>query len=363
MATVRIQSADGVEATDQFFAARGGKTLAETSTDRPLVGLFHVPSSPASEEVVARRCSKNAVEIHCHGGTASVARILETFQALGYEAISWNEWIEIQQAQTPASVGSTRTEAYRDLARAQTELTASLLLDQYHGALDQEMEQIHQTADPTEKQRRVEVLLDRATWGIHLTRPWQIVLAGSPNVGKSSLLNRLLGYDRAITDATPGTTRDLVRAQTVFGGWPVELIDTAGLREGEHPVEQIGVELARGQLQSADLVLLLLDATRPPMEEEIGDRQQAIGDRAKILVVRSKADLAESRDEWGTFAETDLAADAIDTSATTGEGVEPLIAMIESRLFPTLPEPGTPIPWTERQIAVIRAMMVGRSSC
>lgn len=391
VATVRIEGPDCVATVDRFFASRSGKRLAETPTDRPLVGHFHAPTSPVSEEVVARRCPEycnqetyeqgSAVEIHCHGGTASVSRIVEMFQESGYESISWNEWADFGSGWAESCSGrtescsgrtgqkpdqdredqsSTRVEAYRDLARAQTELTASLLLDQYHGALDRELCLIDQSDDPAEKKRRLEVLLDRATWGIHLTRPWQIVLVGSPNVGKSSLMNRLLGYDRAIIDATPGTTRDLVRAQSVFGGWPVELIDTAGLREGDHPVEQLGVKLALAQLQSADLVLLLLDATRPPTEEELSlikRLEDHTSPRSLFLPVRSKADLVEDRLAWGPFAETTLAANAIDTSATSGEGVNRLIAAIESHLFPLLPDPSRPIPWTERQIAILVDMV------
>lgn len=353
VATVRVEGLDCVATADRFFTARSGIKLAETPSDRPVVGHFHSATSPAAEEVVVCRRGGGAVEIHGHGGTASVARILGAFQESGYKILSWDEWTN-QNSPSPI-----RAEAYRDLARAQTELTASLLLDQYHGALESELDRIEQCDDPAEKRRRLETLQDRATWGIHLARPWQVVLAGSPNVGKSSLMNRLLGYYRAITDATPGTTRDVLRASTVFGGWPVELIDTAGLREGEHPVEQLGVERALAQLQSADLVLLLLDATRPPNDEELRllgrHEKNRSSCRPLFLPVRSKSDLVESRDAWGPFAETPLGIEAIDTSAASGEGIDRLIERIESRLFPRLPEPGAAIPWTQRQISEIEA--------
>lgn len=353
VATIRVEGPDCAATVDRFFTSRSGKTLSDTPTDRPSVGHFHAPTSPAAEEVVARRCSDRAAEIHCHGGTASVSRIIETFQDADHTSISWGEWTD--QEQKPKIPSPIRAEAYRDLARAQTELTAAILLDQYHGALDRELDLIDQCIDPVEKKKRLDTLLSRATWGIHLTRPWQIVLAGSPNVGKSSLMNRLLGYDRAITDPTPGTTRDLLRAPTVLAGWPVELIDTAGLREGDHPVEQLGVQRALAQLQSADLILLLLDATRQPTAKElllVGTPQQS----PLVLPIRSKSDLATTRDLWGPFAQTPTATTAIDTSVTTGHGIDRLISTIESHLFPPLPPPSTPIPWTDRQIETIRTM-------
>ncbi|MGD9127410.1 MAG: GTP-binding protein [Planctomycetia bacterium] len=352
VATVRVEGPDCVATADRFFIAHNKKTLADTPTDRPAVGHFHSPSSPAAEEVVARRCSPRAVEIHCHGGTASVSRIVATFEAEGYTPITWSEWIE---RETPNLI---RAEAYRDMAGAKTELTATLLLYQYQGALDREMEQIRQIDDPIERHERLRTLYDRSAWGAHLVRPWQIVLAGSPNVGKSSLMNRLLGYERTITDPTPGTTRDLIRGPSVLAGWPVELIDTAGLRDGDHPVEQQGVERALGQLQVADLVLLLLDATRPPTDDEVALLNSLAEQHSvRFLVVRSKSDLAPTRDPWGPFADTPAATRAIDTSATTGDGLDDLTAAIQSFLLPPTPPAATPIPWTAAQIQAICAAL------
>ena len=99
--------------------------------------------------------------------------------------------------------------------------------------------------------------------GLRLIAGWRVVLAGRPNVGKSRLLNALTGYDRAIVDATPGTTRDVVTARTALDGWPVELADTAGLRPSDDPIEASGVALARARQGEADLVLVVLDRSEP----------------------------------------------------------------------------------------------------
>src|SRR5690606_16577637 len=92
-----------------------------------------------------------------------------------------------------------------------------------------------------EARRRLAALVDRAPLGLHLTRPWHVALAGAPNVGKSSLLNAVLGYGRAIVFDQPGTTRDVLDAVTAIDGWPVRLTDGAGLRESVDALEAAGV--------------------------------------------------------------------------------------------------------------------------
>ena len=100
--------------------------------------------------------------------------------------------------------------------------------------------------------------------GRHLTRPWQVVIAGAPNVGKSSLANALAGYQRAVVSEIPGTTRDLVTTEIALEGWPVELIDTAGLREPGEDLESQGIERALTAAGSADVCLWVLDSSAQP---------------------------------------------------------------------------------------------------
>ena len=97
--------------------------------------------------------------------------------------------------------------------------------------------------------------------GLHLTTPWRVVLAGAPNVGKSSLMNAIAGYQRAIVSPTPGTTRDVVTVTTAIDGWPVQLADTAGLRETQDELESAGVALADAAIGEADLVIVVSDAS------------------------------------------------------------------------------------------------------
>ena len=133
----------------------------------------------------------------------------------------------------------------------------------------------------------IEALLAHAATGLHLTRPWQVVVAGRPNVGKSSLINAIAGYQRAIVHSTPGTTRDVVSVQTAMDGWPVEISDTAGLRETREEIEQTGINLARQKILAADLVVLVFDNSLP-----WSDQDQALVDSyPTALCAYNKGDL------------------------------------------------------------------------
>jgi tRNA modification GTPase len=145
----------------------------------------------------------------------------------------------------------------------------------------------------------------------------RLAIVGRPNVGKSSLFNRLLDRERAIVTATPGTTRDLVTDRLSLGGIPVELVDTAGLREAKSEAEVIGIRKSREALAEADLVLVVLDASVPLRDDE----QQLIASLSgrRALVVRNKSDL-----NTGADVPPDLPIVSVTTSALTGEGVQTL---------------------------------------
>ena len=135
---------------------------------------------------------------------------------------------------------------------------------------------------------------DWLTWaefGLHLTQPWRVVLAGRPNVGKSSLINAILGYTRSVVFDQPGTTRDVVSAPTAIDGWPIELSDTAGLRESADPIESAGVERARATLGAADLAIVLVDISQPASQSD----RAIIAEHPRALVVAHKCDLAPTR--------------------------------------------------------------------
>jgi small GTP-binding protein len=140
---------------------------------------------------------------------------------------------------------------------------------------------------------KIAALLDTARWAKHLVSPWHIVLAGLPNAGKSSLLNALVGYERAIVFAQPGTTRDVVTAAAAYDGWRWELRDTAGLRATDDPLEAAGIERTDAMLAASDVTVLVIDGTRPWSESETLRRAHP-----RAICVRNKSDLWTGNVAW-----------------------------------------------------------------
>lgn len=336
VATLLVEGPGARDAVSAHFRAAGGRALALCRADRPVFGRF---GPGPGEEVVVHAASEESVEIHCHGGYAALARLSEILVGSGCRKVDWREWAR-RHHEDPITA-----EARIALADARTERTAAILLDQYHGALRQAIERIRQLLGErklTEAQNELATLLDRAPLGRHLADPWQVVLAGPPNVGKSSLINALVGYQRAIVHPTPGTTRDVVTAVTAMEGWPVELSDTAGLRSGEQPVEQAGIALAREKLAAADLAILVFDAGQAWSEAE----DALLNLRPDAVVVHSKCDLPHN---------TAARPAGLETSAVRGDGIEELVTTIAHRLVPAPPPAGAAVPFTEEQVDALRA--------
>src|SRR5207248_2181626 len=154
------------------------------------------------------------------------------------------------------------------LADAATVRTAAVVLDQASGTLRRALQGLFAHLEAAEYEQYAARLSELRRWqrlGEHLTTPWRVVLAGAANVGKSSLLNALAGYQRSIVAPTPGTTRDVVTATLAIDGWPVEVCDTAGLRSAGEVLEGQGIEQARDAAATADLCLWLLDASCEPV--------------------------------------------------------------------------------------------------
>jgi len=165
-----------------------------------------------------------------------------------------------------------------------------------------------------------------------------VAIAGAPNAGKSSLLNALAGFARCVVSPIPGTTRDAVRVSLAFDGWPVDLIDTAGVRDSPDALEAEGVERARAAAAESDLVVWVVDATgpRPKSARDVADLLGPANDR--FLVVFNKIDVAA--------VPADELPEAIRVSAVTGSGLAELGARIVAALVPDPPAPGDPVPFT-----------------
>lgn len=345
VASLLVEGAGAVRVLDGLFHAKNPRSELAPG-DRLLLGRFADRSATAhvGEDVVVRCRGEESLELHCHGGTAAVERIEQALAGRGCRIVDWRDWIDGGGERDPI-----RAEARRALAQAETAQTASVLLDQYQGALGRSIKSILASLDQKdafEAKREIEALLAWADFGRHLAEPWRVVLAGRPNVGKSTLINALVGYNRAIVHHLPGTTRDVLTAATAMEGWPVVLADTAGLRATDHPIERAGVQLAEEELQASDLVLLLFDASRPWSED---DRRLAT-DWPSALLVYNKIDLAEIH----TSAPRPQ---GFLTSAIEGRGIVELATEIGRRLVPQRPPARAGVPFTSRQADALRASL------
>jgi tRNA modification GTPase len=307
--------------------------------DEALVTFFAAPNSYTAEDVV---------EIAAHGSPVVLDLLLRRALALGARLAEPGEFT--QRAFLSGRLDLTQAEAVRDLIDAQTLTQARQAASQMGGALSRRAAPVKQSL--VELIALLEAGIDFAEDDIDVTPQSEIArrigeltpplaaleasfacgrivhdgltlaIVGRPNAGKSSLFNRLVERDRAIVTATPGTTRDLVTERISLAGIPLELVDTAGLREGPRgyleEAEQIGVARSREALADAALVLIVLDATQPLNDEERG-LLAAVEDRPALVAI-NKCDLAATQSLSPELAQIPT----LQTSALTGEGIRAL---------------------------------------
>jgi tRNA modification GTPase len=313
-----------------FRPAGSSERLLPESIEPPRFWYGKLTGDAADEVVLFFRRLQPvpSVEIHCHGGRQMISLILETLASHGVQVCSWQELERI------GSDDPLYAEAVMALAEARTARTAAILLDQFHGALGGSIDAVLaalEQGDIAMATDLLESLVRYIPLGQHLTSPWRVVIAGAPNVGKSSLVNALAGYQRSIVSPVPGTTRDAVVTTIAIDGWPIELTDTAGLHVSGEDLEQQGMERARQAVSQADLCIWLLDAAAPPVwpDERV----------ASPLLAVNKIDLPPV---WSI----EQAAEAVHVSALTGTGLQELCDSISRRLVPAPPPVGTGIPFT-----------------
>jgi len=259
--------------------------------DEVLATFFRGPASYTGEDVV---------EISCHGGVLVTRRLLDLLLSAGARMANPGEFT--QRAFLNGKLDLTQAEAVMDLIRAQTELALRAANEQLAGHLGREVSDIRELLltvlahveayidfpdeeiDPdtgtalreriSTLERRLDKLLATADQGRVLRHGLRTVIYGAPNVGKSSLLNLLLGYERAIVTEIPGTTRDTIEEVINIRGIPVRLIDTAGARESSDLVETEGIRRTYQEVENADFVIHLVDASQPRSEPEfLGKRK------------------------------------------------------------------------------------------
>ena len=336
VASLLVDGSSATNVVDLLFQPAGERTLADQPCGRIVFGRW--PSSTAAEEVVVCRRTEEQIEIHCHGGRAAARALIATLTAQGCQEIVWTEWV--RQTSDDPLVSDARIV----LAAALTERTALLLWQQHEGSLRRAIEEVTRriaSGDLAAARCRIDELLSWSSLGLHLTKPWRVVMTGRPNVGKSSLINALVGYHRAIVHATPGTTRDIVNAATAVDGWPIELADTAGIRTGGETLERQGIDRARRNALAADLVLLIFDRGRPWTDEDAA----LAADWPQALWVLNKCDLPSAAGFAGRSG--------IEVSAKQDTGIDELIVAIARRLVPEVPAPDEALPFLPQHVEAL----------
>jgi tRNA modification GTPase len=330
----------------RLFSPRGPQPLADRPDGAIVFGRWTSAVDGPAEELIVVRRGADALEIHCHGGLAASEAVMASLEQLGVVRQAWPEWLGA------GGMSEIEAEAREALAIAGGPKGARILSRQLAGVLEAEFASVGRLV-AEDRLDEARVALDRlgraARVGLRLTRPWRVVVTGSVNAGKSSLVNALAGHARAIVSPEPGTTRDLLETRVVLDGWEVDLVDTAGLREEEADdavtgVEQAGIARAVAASEGADLVIRVVDGRR------IAAGGPAVMSNRELLVA-SKADLT-----GGPVAAAEISG-MVWTSAKDGAGVAALAAEIVRRLVPEeIDEPNLldgGVPFTERQMALV----------
>jgi tRNA modification GTPase len=335
-----------------------GETL-----DEAVVTFFEKPHSYTSEDIV---------EIAAHGSPVLLDHLLRQCLAAGARLAEPGEFT--QRAFISGRLDLTQAEAVNDLIEATTLHQARIAAQQLGGSLSRQITPIKQQLTaliaaleagidfaeddidllPTSQivaqiqaiQAPLTALEQTFTYGRIVREGFTLAIVGRPNVGKSSLFNRLVERDRAIVTSTPGTTRDLVTEHVALEGIPVKFVDTAGLRDTKDEAESIGIAKSREAMAEADVVLFVLDATTPIHEED----EAAIASLSTrpYLIVINKKDLTTS-----TYSKYPAQA----TSALTGAGIPELRSAILSLLTPKKHTAETPLLTNLRQEQAISASL------
>ena len=304
--------------------------------ERPVVTVYRGPRSYTGEDLV---------ELSVHGGHVGPARALGALLAAGARVALPGEFT--RRAVAAGKLDVLQAEAIGDLIDAESQVMHDAALSQLDGRLSRRIAELREAVmrvegmiaydidfpeedsgpiDPARVKEAtaalieaLERLLATAAAGEVIRRGARVVLAGVPNVGKSSLFNALVGRERAIVTQYAGTTRDAIEAVVDLGAWPVRLVDTAGLRATEDPIEQLGVSMTERTMADADVVLACGDS-----RSSLGEAVTAAGrlTQAPVVSVRTKGDLVEEGYESNGSA-------TVVVSALTGAGLGTLRARLE----------------------------------
>lgn len=344
---VRLSGSDAVTIADSLFHSPRGTRLTDAAShtihygaiyshgrmiDEALVSVMRAPKTYTREDIV---------EINCHGGIVSTHAVLDAVLKTGARIAERGEFTK--RAYLNGRISLDQAKAVMDIVHARTALGLEAAVDRLGGRFTQELADLRSTLADMLADLEVEIdypdldvdiaavaprieaccsrvreMLSKSESGRLIREGLTIAIIGRPNVGKSTLLNALLSEQRAIVTPIPGTTRDTIEEDASLGGIPVRWIDTAGLRDTEHPVEAEGVRRTRQAIDRADLLLLLLDISEPRAAED--DHILKLEMTVPSLLVLNKSDLPTA---WDSLPTGPWSA-SLSVSAKNGSGVEEL---------------------------------------
>ena len=359
---IRISGEGSVALADKIFKSASGKKLSEKKShtitygnivdqngkkiDEVLVSIMKAPNSYTKEDVV---------EINCHGGTAAVKKVMETVTNAGARTAEPGEFTK--RAFLNGRIDLTQAEAVIDVINSKTERSMKNAVNQLSGGLSAKVKEIrselvdavstieaaidypeHDIEEETyaslnntvtDTLSKVNHLIKTADMGKMVRDGVNLVILGKPNVGKSSLLNFLLDEERAIVTDVPGTTRDTVEEYFNIAGIPVRITDTAGVRDTDDIVEKIGVERSMERAENADLILLLIDMSRPLEDDDRRLIEFVQGRKYVVLENKTDLEIAVDKDETEKLLGKE---NIISLSVKERKGTDELLKHLENML-------------------------------
>ena len=361
-----LSGPDSAAILDRLFQNPRGMRVAQMKPGRLLYGRLVRDGAPLDEVLLecVQTGGHGAFVINCHGGALASQRTMAALTAAGARPVREKGFLARRRLGLPDQI---QEEAAQRIPRALTLRAAQVLIEQHEGALaavrDELLRRAGGGADPPPPglrptdwpwiEERLRRLLATAAFGRGIVRPPRLVIAGRPNVGKSTLANALLRFDRMLVHPEPGTTRDTIEEVLSLRGLPFTLVDTAGLREAQSEVEREGVRRGAQALRRADVALLVFDASAPLQEED--RRILARNETGIRLPVLNKSDLPAAFPAG--LIEERTGCRPVAVSAASGAGLSELEERILGAVYPQMPAKGEAVLFTLRQERLVKAAL------